>query len=137
MVYSNVTSNQISQDYTGYPPSITVTYPNASGITWQVGDAYDITWDCTGNTDSLCIELYKDNTAHMEIAICSSSDSAFHWMVPPGIPEGSDYRIKITLLVNPSIEDFSDNYFTILSGTLVELVTSGITQTALLPIPFP
>jgi parallel beta-helix repeat protein len=97
--------------------SIEVTYPNSSGITWEPGDSYNITWTSTGNVGSnVKIELYKGDSHDLTLTSSTSNDGSYTWKVPDSQNEGSNYRIKVTSTSNSSYYDYSDNYFTISSG---------------------
>ncbi|MEN8120519.1 MAG: FISUMP domain-containing protein [Bacteroidota bacterium] len=79
-------------------PFISISAPT-SGANWQMGDTYTITW--TDNiVESVRIELYKGATLEMEIANNESSDGTYSWAIPTGMVDGSDYKIKITGVIN-------------------------------------
>ena len=50
----------------------------------------------------------------MEIVSSTPNDGEYYWTVPPGLDESNQYQIRITLVSNPSIYDYSD-YFEIKS----------------------
>nr|MBP7205845.1 T9SS type A sorting domain-containing protein [Candidatus Cloacimonadota bacterium] len=43
----------------------------------------------------------------------SASAGTYNWTIPTSLTAGTDYKIRITSLSNPSVYDESDNYFTI------------------------
>jgi hypothetical protein len=94
------------------PSGVAVTYPSAPGITWRCGEGQSITW--TGFTGSdVKIELYKGSSLHRTIASSTANDGSHAWTVPGTQTPGSDFRVKITSISNPSQSDYSDNYFAI------------------------
>jgi hypothetical protein len=90
--------------------SITVTSPNG-GENWWVGSTYTITWTTT-ITENVMIELYKGGVLHSVLTNWGSGGS-YNWYVSPGILTGSDYKIKISSILNPSINDMSDANFSL------------------------
>jgi hypothetical protein len=108
----------------GEDRSITVTYPNQSGITWERGRDYTIRWTHSGFTrPHLCdlkIELYKAGSYCRTIAssvavddLSAEGHTYYTWWVPNDLPNGADYQINLTSLDYPSVVDLSDSFFTI------------------------
>jgi hypothetical protein len=94
------------------PASLAVTYPSAAGIRLEVGTACTITWSATGNIGTqVRVGLYKGVTSFGEIT--TANTGSYVWSIPINQELGEDYRIKVTSVDNPSISDFSDNYFTV------------------------
>ena len=95
--------------------TITVTYPNSAGITWQRNKDYTIRWTVSGSVGpTVKIELYKGGASALTIvSSVSSTQGQFVFWVPANQTLASDYRIKITSTNYSSISDMSDNYFTI------------------------
>ncbi len=98
------------------PPAdyITVTSPNG-GETWQMGTTHNITWDDNISED-VKIELYISGTLVSTIAYDTSSGGSYTWSIPTWLDESSYYKIKIESVDNSSLNDWSDNYFTIEEG---------------------
>ena len=94
------------------PSGVAVTYPSASGITWHCGESQLITWSGFAGSD-VRIELYKGSSLHRTIASSVANDGSHTWTVPGTQMAGSDFRVKITSISNPSQLDYSDNYFAI------------------------
>lgn len=113
----NNTTNQASSPLftiTGNTPYINITNPN-SNTTWSKGQTIPIQW--TDNiSHNVRIQLFRGNTFVSNIAYNTASDGSHNWSVPTGIPNASNYRVKIFSLTSPSISDFSD-YFTINSSS--------------------
>ncbi len=98
-------------DFSIYATGITITSPNG-GESLQTGTTHQITW--TDNlSEQVVIELFKGGTFHSTIVASTFSDGNYSWDIPLATPEGSDYKIKITSVVNSTIFDFSDNDFNI------------------------
>ncbi|MBU0559165.1 MAG: peptidoglycan DD-metalloendopeptidase family protein [Bacteroidetes bacterium] len=94
--------------------TITVSSPNG-GENWQKGQQYNITWS-DNITENVKIELYKGGSLNSTIVSSTSSNGTYLWTVPTSLTDGNDYKVKITSVNNASINDFSDNIFTISSG---------------------
>lgn len=95
-------------------PSLSITYPNITGLEWKIGKEYTITWQSKGNVGpSAKLELYKGNTLHRIISENTDNDGSHKWSVPPELQTGSDFRIKISSITDSTIYDFSDHFFTI------------------------
>jgi len=96
-------------------PGIYVTSPNG-GEHWFRGSTYPIQWNAVNITGAAKIELFKYYNVTPTATIVSSTgvtNGVQMWSIPMTIPEDYDYRIKITSLSNPSIYDFSNDFFTI------------------------
>ena len=95
-------------------PSINVTSPNDSTITWKRRGTYDINWVNTGNPGSVVrIDLYRGSTRRWAITNSAPNTGLFSWTVPPDISGSSDYRVKVTSANFPQYSDLSDQPFTI------------------------
>jgi hypothetical protein len=108
-------------------PSITVTSPNG-GESWQRGTSHNVTWSFTGSPGSTVnIALFKGSTLITYIAssypIGSGGVGYSTWQIPPGLATGSDYKVGIESASNTNINDYSDNPFTISSGTTTPSIT--------------
>ena len=91
--------------------NITVTSPNG-GESWQAGTTKQIHW-----TDNIAgkvkIDIYKGGVFHSSIKDTTNSDGTYNWSIPFDFQEGSDYKVRITSLDDPTLFDDSDNNFTI------------------------
>ncbi|MDP8315183.1 MAG: Ser-Thr-rich GPI-anchored membrane family protein [Candidatus Celaenobacter antarcticus] len=100
---------------------ITVTSPNG-GETWQMGTSYNITWN--DNISSYVkIDLYKSGTYNREIKDSTPSDGSYSWSIPTDLTESSSYKVKITSTSNISVNDYSNNYFTIEEEPVDDYIT--------------
>jgi N-acetylneuraminic acid mutarotase len=91
--------------------SLMVLQPNG-GENWQIGQSYDIEWS-DNISENVKIELFKGGTFNREISSSTPSNGLFSWNIPGDVVPGNDYKIKITSVTNSSINDSSDNNFTI------------------------
>jgi len=87
-------------------------------INWHRIGINDIVWDYNDHTgDSVTIELYKDDDYLLTIAQGTANDGFFEWVVSEQQSElmeaDTDYLVKISDDSDPSVYDFSDDYFTI------------------------
>ena len=116
-------------------PSITVTAPNG-GESWARGTPHTVTWSYTGSPGSAVkIELLKGGIAVGTIAasapIGSGGKGSFAWTIFPSGSTGTDYKVSVQSISQPTVKDVSNNYFTLTSGT----GTSGTTTPSVTPIP--
>ena len=121
-------------------PSITVTAANG-GESWARGTAHTLTWSYTGSPGSTVkIEVLKGSTPVGTIAesapIGSGGKGSFTWSIFPSGSTGNDYKVRVQSISQPAIQDLSNNFFTITSGTGTSPTTtpgttvSSITVTA-------
>lgn len=112
----------------GFKPAtgatISVISPNG-GETLIAGTTNAITWtsDVTGN---LRIALLKNGVQYALIAGALPNTGTFNWLIPAWVSSGSDYTVKISSCLTPSVFDVSNADFTISGG-------SGSTITVLTP----
>jgi hypothetical protein len=99
-------------------PSITVTSPNG-GESWQRGTSHAITWSYTGSPGSTVnIVLMKGSTEAGTIAsgvsIGSSGKGSYTWVISStASTTGSDYKISVQSVSQPTVKDMSNSYFTL------------------------
>ncbi len=111
----------------GTPPfSLVVVAPNG-GENLVRGCPAVIQWATTGSAGQpVKIELYKGGNPHSILAAQTQpNQTSFNWVPAPGLIPGSDYKIKISSVLNPSISDFSDSAFTISAGFIHVLAPNG------------
>lgn len=122
---------------------ITVVSPNG-GEVWQKGMAYPIQWISPATTISGEIALMRGDDMMQPFRVIASNvplTGEFIWLIPPDVPPGPDYKIRVRILANTMIYDLSDGFFSIIepmpppSGITVtcpnggEVWTKGTTQT--------
>ncbi len=113
------------------PSSITVTSPNVKE-TWQRGTKHTVTWSYTGNPGSkVKITLLKSGvevgTISSSTSIGSGGKGSYSWPINPTGSTGSDYKVKVQSISQPTIKDTSNNHFTITPATTTP---SSITVTS-------
>ena len=90
-------------DFSIFATGITVISPNG-GENWQNGTTHSITW--TDNiSEQVKIELYKGGAFHSTIVSSTFSEGSYNWDIPLGATPASDYKVRITSVVNSSIFD--------------------------------
>jgi hypothetical protein len=99
--------------------SITVTAPYG-GESWKHGTSNTVTWDYSGNPGSYVkIVLLKSGievgTATYSTSIGSNGHGSYTWTISSTRAPGTDYKILVQSVSQPSIKDSSNNYFTITS----------------------
>ena len=109
----SVTSNS---DFTILNP-INLTDPNGK-VTVQPGVPRAITWSYTGNPGGYVkIDLLKKGKVYKTLAprttLGSGGNGSFNWSVSAKLLPGTDYRIRITAVVNKLYTDVGDSDFTI------------------------
>ena len=119
------------------PPTIRVTSPNG-GESWQQGTLHDITWSYTGDPGSTVkivliedistgipkITTIADNVPIRSIPIVTGKyGGSYSWTIPSNQALGTKYKIAIQSTSQPAINDVSDNYFRIISGTTTPSIT--------------
>jgi hypothetical protein len=108
--------------------SITITSPNG-GETWQRGTPHTVTWDYTGSPGSTVkIALVKAGTEVGTIISSTSTGSggkgSYTWLINPSGTTGSDYKVSVQSISQPTIKDTSNNYFIITpQGTIASSIT--------------
>lgn len=88
-----------------------VTYPSVSGIIWNVGSSYNISWTGFAGTN-VKIDLYRSTGIVSTITSSTPNDGSHPWTVPV-LPAASDYYVRITSTVNSAMYDNSNYYFAI------------------------
>lgn len=94
-------------------PALSVTSPNG-GETWTAGTTHNITWSSVSipvNAD-IKIELLKGSSVNRTIT-STARNGTHSWTVPSTQTDGSDYRVRLTYVSSPSVQDTSDSYFSI------------------------
>ena len=124
-LYNGVDRPQNQQDaeviiksFSFKPPSITVTSPKG-GEYWQIGSKQNITWNSTGITGNVNIEVngnYPDGK--WEPLQTNTPNDGAESMIITG-QAGIAKRIRITSVNNPSISDISDVNLTYGSSIIV------------------
>ena len=124
------TDSEVKTNYITVPPpppaSITITSPNG-GETWQRYTSHAVTWDYTGNPGSAVkIVLLKGGievgTIAASVPIGTGGKGSYTWPIYYGTP-GSDFKVSVQSISQPTIKDVSNNYFTITTTTPASSIT--------------
>ncbi len=105
----------------GFSAEVTVSSPNG-GEAWEIGSTHAVTWSDNFD-DQVSIKLYKNGTFVSTISSSTPSDGNFMWTVSEALVPDDDYKIKITSIDDPLVNDFSNGYFSI-TGELGEVIVS-------------
>jgi bacillopeptidase F len=98
-------------------PSLSISSPNG-GEEWKPGTLKKIIWDHTGRPGAYVrIELLKGDILHSTIASRAwkgfNGKGTRYWRLPKDLPDGIDYKIRITSTKNSAHTDTSDGFFSI------------------------
>ncbi|TSC75619.1 MAG: hypothetical protein G01um101431_1172 [Parcubacteria group bacterium Gr01-1014_31] len=95
-------------------PTITVTSPNG-GEQWFRGSTYRITWQISGNVQSVIVRYLNTAGNSWVIAQLDAALGGHDWTVTEGVPTGL-YRIEVADAVYSSpVKDASDTTFSIVA----------------------
>jgi len=87
--------------------TISILSPDAGAI-WERGSSHLISWNWSGsNTSTVKIELYKGSALVFTISDNTSCDGSYEWNVPTSLEAGSDYKLRVTSLQDPTAFDES------------------------------
>ena len=103
-----------------YDKKIVVNTPNG-GEKWYKEHSYTITWESTGASKYVDVDLYKYAPHNpydklqkaYTIAEDTSNDGSYIWIISSSISVCDEYKIKISDNSDSSLNDYSDNYFSI------------------------
>jgi hypothetical protein len=119
--FGDLTRNKINQSYACSKPSIKVIYPNGGETlkNYDKANIAKITWKTSGLLPArLLINIYLQDKsgALKEIATNLKNTGSYEWKSNSAIVSGS-YKILIhSNDKGPSMEDSSDNFFSVVSG---------------------
>jgi hypothetical protein len=115
---------------------ITMNTPNG-GEVWPMGSENVIRWE-TNITDSVKLELIYGQQIIETIADKTFGyPSAYSWQIQTNLLSDTSYKIIITSITDPSISDTSDESFSIIPPTGVELLNSEIPDDYVLSQNYP
>ncbi|KKM85512.1 hypothetical protein LCGC14_1288300 [marine sediment metagenome] len=89
--------------------SITVVVPDSSS-SWIFDNIYDINWTSTGTIANVKIELYASAILIMEIVASTTNDGIYSWTIPDTLVNFSEYVIRISDVLDPTMYDDSDTF---------------------------
>ena len=97
----------------GAKPEQVKILPNGGEIL-KVNTTVQIRWSSSSSPKGkVILVLYKKGIKHSLISNGTADTGRFDWEIPGKLPQATDYRIRIRLAHNLSINDFSDRDFTI------------------------
>ncbi len=113
--FDYITASEGSENrFSIFPRSITVSSPNGFEK-WEKLNTYNITWTSynVNLTENIRISLYKSSNFVYNIVASTPNDGAHSWQIPGTLADGTDYKIKISIVEAPTIYDYSNYNFSI------------------------
>jgi len=105
--------------------SLTLTSPNG-GEQFVKDQIYTIKWISSG-IKTIAIDLYKGGSLYLPMAKSIENTGAWSWAPASGIPNGNDYKLRVSDSSDSTIYDESDNYFSIVAAGMFSIAdVSGI-----------
>ncbi len=97
-------------------PEIILLSPNG-GEKYVQGDKMIIKWQYTNSVSAnpVILVLYKNGIKFDTISESANNTGIFIWDIPVNITTSERYRVRIRLKQDLSLNDFSDNDFSIIS----------------------
>jgi hypothetical protein len=95
-------------------PTITVTNPNG-GEDWELGSTNDITWSSSFVSGDVKIELFQGGIAYQIIEGSTDNNGSYSWIIPSDYDADNDYRVRISSVSDASVNDESDDDFSLSS----------------------
>jgi len=101
--------------------SITVTSPNG-GESWQRGTTHTVSWSYTGSPGSTVKLVLLKAGAEVGTIIASTSigsggTGSYTWPISSSGTTGSDYKVSVQSISQPTVTDSSNNYFALTPAT--------------------
>ena len=112
MVFMSCTTN-ISDPYYYSDPFIELISPNGGNVL-QVGAPYTIRWEANFS-ENINIQFYRGLESDiLEMLILDVPNNGEYIITPLfGMPQGTNYIVKVVSAQNSSLNDISDSYFEI------------------------
>jgi len=98
---------------------ITLLIPNG-GERWSRGKTQNITWEYQGLSGQVSISLYKGGSYLGWIGSAAVGTRLFAWPIPANHAVGNDFKVRVAVYTQFTIEDYSDANFSITSGVVKE-----------------
>lgn len=105
--YGSLGQYTIKGSYPTPPPLLEVLAPAAGG-SFVIGSTQDITWEPSGISGNVKLELYLGGAPFAVLATGEPNDGSFSWMVPANLTEGSGYAIRISSVDDPLIASIGE-----------------------------
>ncbi len=93
-------------------PVVGLTSPDG-GEKWYKSNTHKITWTAENLGDYVKIDLYKSTKLLFSIDKKARNNGNYYWSIPQNQTNGTDYKIKISSLLDTNIYDTSSGYFSI------------------------
>lgn len=105
---------------------LTVLVPNG-GESWIVGSSHNITWTSSGVTNVKIDYTANNGTSWNNIvSSTAASTGSYPWTIP--IPPSTQCKVRISDASNSSVNDISDNVFTIFNNSNPSVITTSATN---------
>ncbi|MFH2107700.1 MAG: Ser-Thr-rich GPI-anchored membrane family protein [Chrysiogenia bacterium] len=91
---------------------IRIEFPNG-GEVLQTGCQVRIKWQSLGVSGNVAILLFKSGEQYAIIAESVPNSGAYDWQITTAVPDSGQYRLRICLLKDLRVNDFSDRDFAI------------------------
>ena len=91
---------------------IRIDFPNG-GEVLKSGSPVGVRWQSLGVNGNVAILLFKDGEQYSIIAESVPNSGAYQWNIPADLPDSGRYRLRICLLNDLRVNDFSDRDFAI------------------------
>lgn len=101
--------------------SLMVLTPNG-GEKLERGRTFTVTW-FDRLSENVKLELLKGSAVVSTIAASAPSSGTYDWVVPADLALGTDYRVKISSVSNAAISDTSDNSFSVLERSTLQVTS--------------
>jgi hypothetical protein len=109
LIFASASGKSLNIEYTCTVPLITVSdfHPPTGGYNWDVGSTGMITWSSSNllSTSDVSIKLYKSGSFLANISTSEVNDGIFAWTIPYTLSGGSDYKIRIASVTDPTVYD--------------------------------
>jgi hypothetical protein len=122
-VLSIINFNSIPYSLSQCAQTITVGSPNG-GEVWPIGSTRAITWNSSGLTGSVKIEVSRNGGSSWTTIIANTLNDGTHSWIVTG-PATTQARIRVTSLTSPAVSDTSNANFTIGGGFILVGVPNG------------
>ncbi|MCX8036948.1 MAG: GPI anchored serine-threonine rich family protein [Candidatus Sumerlaeia bacterium] len=106
-------------------PQIVVLWPQAKAVLTP-GVSQLLQWqssDIPVRNPHVRIELWRGGVFDLLITSSTADTGSYQWRIPPNIPPGPHFQIRISSVEDPSIEGFSEEQFALANLPAVQLLT--------------
>ena len=91
----------------------TVIDPNGPIRSWKIGSTYDLSWSVGGAGTNVKVELLKNDASYLVISESVVNSGGMAWQIPESVSPGTDYKIRVTGVIQQNMTDKSDDNFSI------------------------